>query len=872
MIEEKTNLKAWSEDQSKLFGFFNTSEDGLTNDEADRRLGIYGSNTFNKKEKFSILGVLAKQFASPLIFLLILAAVLTGVLREYIDMSVIILAVLVNSGLGFYREYHAENTLDKLVTYIKDRARVIREGKEMEIDSHALVPGDIVKLSYGTRVPADSRILKTTNLRIDEAILSGESLPVLKTTDVVSITSPVAERYNIAHAGTLIVEGYGTAVVFGTGDNTEIGKIANIVSSTKRAETPIQKGVKKLAWLIFAVVIIIVVGIFTLGIIRGEPILEMLLLSSAVAVGAVPEALPIALTIILAIGAERIASKKGIVRKLAAAETLGSTTLIMTDKTGTLTLADMQLVGIYPKDVLLSDKEADAEPSRHFSKEQKDLLSLSIQNIDVIVENPEENESEWKFQGRPFEVNIAKAAVKHGVETNLLKEESKLVLPFNSSYKFSVAEGSHHYIVMGAPDILLKKSDVSKDQYVEIEEWINKVSNEGKRLIGLATMRKHHSSDDITPEKIKDLHFRGMLSFYDPIREDVPDAIKNIEHLGVKMVLVTGDLKGTALAITRSIGWKVKEEEVLTGHELSSLADKELLNVIPKIKIFARVTPEDKLRIGQLYRSLGEVVAMTGDGVNDAPALKAMDIGVSLGSGSDVAKSAADMVLLDDSFKTITLAISEGRKILSNIRKTFVYLMSNSLDAVFVIGGSLLIGLPMPLTALQIIWVNFFTGSLPAIAFAFDEDLDKRHTTVTATGSKLIFTSEVTIITFGIGIISSVFLFLVYYGLLAFNINVELARSLFFVCFASYILVIAYSFRSLYKPLFSYNIFSNKKLNIAILIAIFLIIITITVPWIRAQFGLVEIPIIWTWLIAAWLILNVVLVETAKFIFRLSSK
>jgi Ca2+-transporting ATPase len=333
------------------------------------------------------------------------------------------------------------------------------------------------------------------------------------------------------------------------------------------------------------------------------------------------------------------------------------------------------------------------------------------------------------------------------------------------------------------------------------------------------------------------------------------------------MVMITGDLKGTALAITKDLKWDVKEEEILTGAELHEMSDEELLKVISNIKIFARATPEDKLRVGQLYRSLGEVVAMTGDGVNDAPALKAMDIGISLGSGSDVAKSAADLVLLDDNFKTISLSVEEGRRILSNIRKTFVYLMSNSLDAIFVIGGSLIIGLPMPLTALQIIWVNFFTGSLPALAFAFDDDLDKKPNTKTSK-SKLIFTKEVTLVTFGIGILSSLFLFFIYYGLIKFGVEIELAKSLFFVCFASYILVIAYPFRSLYNPLFSYPLFSNTKLNLSILIAVILLLVTIFIEPVRNIFGIVAIPLVWTWFIAGWLVLNVLLVEGTKYILR----
>lgn len=335
------------------------------------------------------------------------------------------------------------------------------------------------------------------------------------------------------------------------------------------------------------------------------------------------------------------------------------------------------------------------------------------------------------------------------------------------------------------------------------------------------------------------------------------------------MVLVTGDLVGTALSVARDLNWHVKEDEVLSGADVRTLSDKELIEIIPKIKIFARVTPEDKLRIGTLYQKLGEVVAMTGDGVNDAPALKAMDIGISLGSGSDVAKSAADLVLLDDNFETISLAIDEGRKILGNIRKTFVYLMSNSLDEVFIIGGSLIFALPLPLTALQIIWVNLFTGSLPALAFAFDEDIDGER--FRGKELTLIFSREVKLLTFGIGVLSSIFLFVLYYAMFRLGLDMDVLRSIFFVCFSSYILVIAFSFRSLHQPLFAYRIFSNKKLNWSILVGAALLVFTMTAPFMREIFMLSPLPLYSAPIIIFWLILNILLVEGAKYMMRRKS-
>ncbi len=858
------NLKveAWSVAIADIYEALKTSAGGLSEHEIPDRQTAYGKNIFKNREKKSALTILLKQFTSPLIFILIGAAVVTALLREWAEVVVITLAVLVNVVLGFYREYHAEHILEQLTSFIKDRARVIRDGNEIEVDSEMLFPGDIIKLSYGNRIAADARLISVNNLRVNESILTGESDAIEKNLEIMPVSAAVAERTNMAHAGTLVVDGFATAVIVATGNDTEIGKIAGLVSGTSRAETPIQSGVEKLSWIIFGLVMTIVVAIFALGVYRGEGLFEMLILSAAVAVGAVPEALPIALTVILSIGAERIAKKKGITRTLMAAETLGSTSLIMTDKTGTLTEANMKLVGVYSNDELLSFKT----DTKEHSARDKELIAKTLANVDVLIENPLEELNDWTFKGKPFEVNIVKTARDMGIDISSIKRDgtSPIVIPFNSTHKFSVSLSNGMYTIMGAPDILLGLSDITKDMFIALEGWIADASNDGKRLIAIATMPAHKKN--ITIADVTGISFLGILAFRDPIRANVPAAIQKIESLGVRIVMITGDLKGTALSVARELGWVVTEDHVLTGHDIQSLSDEALLEIIPTKKIFARVTPEDKLRIGTLYRKLGEVVAMTGDGVNDAPALKAMDIGVALGSGSDVAKSAADLVLLDDNFEIIGMAVQEGRRILVNIRKTFVYLMSNSLDEVFVIGGSLVFGLALPLTALQIIWVNLFTGSLPALAFAYDDDFDgemmKKHTL------KSIFTPEVNGLTFGIGVFSSLLLFVLYYGLLQYGIELETARSVFFVCFASYILAITYSFRSLHKPLFSYPVFSNAKLNQSIVIAVIVLIATMTIPQIRLFFGIAPLPLVWLWFVAGWLVLNILLVEGAKFVFR----
>ena len=857
---------AWAHTVPDLYALLKTSPEGLTEEEALRRLAQFGPNEFGKHLNARALRVFARQFASPLIFLLIGASIITIVLKEWADTVVIMLAVFVNTGLGFYQEYKAENTLDKLTAYIKERVRVMRKGRIREIASSALVPGDIIYLSYGSRVPADARLISVNNFAADEAVLTGESLPVVKNTDVVSEGAGVTDRLGMVFAGSLTTEGYASAVVTATGDRTEIGRIAKLVSEVRREKTPLQLSLSRLSWIIFAGVSIIVAGLFLLGLYRGEPFLEMLLLSAAVAVGAIPEALPIALTVILAKGVERIAGKRGIMRSLGAAETLGSTTLIMTDKTGTLTQAKMQVTDILTKAQLVLGAAGTQVDLTKLSTNQKAILSGALLSTDAVVENSNDVPEKWRFIGRPLERHIALAAHAAGVDVpSVIQDRRVSLLPFNSTSKLAVALDTQtkHIYVLGAPDILLARSDVSKDEYIAIESNIQRISAKGGLLVGVArgTPKKVGGVYTVEASELHGLEFLGVVTLYDPVRDEAKETVKHIESHGASVVMLTGDLKGTAMAIARDIGWDITEANVMTGEELRQFSDEELMKRLSLVRIFARVTPEDKLRIGHLYQSRGEVIAMTGDGVNDAPALKAADIGIALGSGSDVAKSAADLVLLDDNFKTIVLSIEEGRRIISNIRKAFVYLMSNSLDEVFLIGGSLVMGLPLPLTAIQIIWVNFFTGSLPGLSYAFEKNRDVDRGRVAQIS---IFDRSVRILALGIGTLSSILLFLLYWALLSSGTELSIARTVLFLCFSSYILVIAFSFKSLHRPLFQYPIFDNKELNMSILIAATLIVCSMAIPPLRDLLGLSLISFAWLWLIAAWLICNVLLVEGVK--------
>jgi P-type Ca2+ transporter type 2C len=851
--------KLWAIDKNIVLEILSSSVDGLTKAEALDRLKKYGPNTISEKSKNSFLNIILLQIINPLIFILLFAGLVTAYLGEVIEMSVILLAVTINVIFGAYQEYNAENTIEKLKTFIKNKAKVLRDGALHEVDASELVPGDIINLTYGSRIPADARILESLDFSVDESILTGESVPISKKDELVH-TDGLTDRVNSVFCGTLVTNGNAMAVVTNTGNNTEFGKIATAVLETDNTPTPVQNAVKKISWYIFSIALVIVIFIFSLGLYRGESIFEMLILSSAVAVGAVPEALPITLTVILSIGVLNISKKGGLIRKLASAETLGSTSLVLTDKTGTITKGELTLNNILPTNFLLGSIDEDInKPLAEINKDQIHLLKTAYLNIQATVEKITEDKNNWLYSGDASEVIILKSLYQYNIDFKKDKG-SKLLLPFNSTNKYSISVGSKNSVILGAPDILIQNSDLGSGDKKRLQEILVNLSNQGKRIVGLATK-------DNNELNIHQNNFQGLFTFSDPIRQGVYESINFIKEHGVTVKVISGDLPGTVRFIASEVGIKASEEEVITGETIRDLGDMELLKILPKIKIFARVTPEDKMRIGNLYRKLGEVVAMTGDGVNDAPALKAMDIGISLASGSDVAKSASDMILLNNDFTTIANTISEGRIIKSNIQKVFVYLMSSSLDEVFVIVGALIAGLALPLNALQIIWVNILNGSLPALAFAYDKDknLSKKI-------DKNIFNNKTKFLAIGIGAVSSILLFIFYYTLNKMIDDLLLVRSIFFMCFTIYALVISYSFKNLDRFIFQYNPFNNLRLNIANLIGIGLVSLTVYLPFMQKIFNVKSVPLEYLWLVVAWCLSNVIVIELAKFFFDLFHK
>ena len=833
--------------------------EGLATEEADARRTLFGANTVREDGGFSRFWLFIGQIKSPLILVLVAAGLITGFFEHWVDTAVIFAAVFVNTALGFWQEYKAETALSHLKTYIRTRSRVRRNGVEREIDAEELVPGDVIRISQGDRIPADIRITYANNFDVDESILTGESLPEAKSADPVETSIPLADRTSMAYGGTLAVQGFADAIVTATGENTEFGKIAAMVREQKSSRTPLQDAIARFVVRAGFVLAFLIFLLFIFGIAVGYSLFDIFLISVAVAVSAVPEGLPIAVTVILAVGVQRLASRKGIVRKLLAAETLGSTSLILTDKTGTLTEAKMSLAGVIPYS---SGKEAEEK-----------LILKALGTFDVVLENPDDDTKKWKLVGHPLEISLVVGASKRGIlYRDILRSREFLDrLPFTSANKFSASvtriDGRVALILFGAPDILLPFTGLSGKEKETVMNQINERALKGERILGVASRvvsKEYHISREA---RFEGLFFDGLITFRDPLRPTAHAAIKRIGDAGVKTIIVTGDHTGTAEAVGRELGMIDGGGAVLSGEDLRFLSHDELFERADKTSIYARVSPEDKLMLAKLYKEKGEIVAVTGDGVNDAPALKEAHIGVAVGSGTDVAKGASDLVLLDDNFETLVAAIEEGRRAADNVRKVIVYLLSDALDELLLIGGSILAGLPLPITALQILFVNFFSDSFPAIALAFKDGIDglgKRPRKL----ARNLFDPEMRFLILVIGFFSSAFLFFLYYWMIAAGFAPELVRTFIFASFSTHTLFVVFSVRSLEKSILSYNPFSNRYLLVGSGIGVGLTACAIYVPWFQNILGTSALPFLWIMGALAVSAINITAIEMGKSLFR----
>ncbi|MBU3925960.1 HAD-IC family P-type ATPase [Patescibacteria group bacterium] len=866
--------------QERLLVDFNK---GLDEKEILKRQKHYGQNTFESKKNFYYLTLIWKQIKNPLVFILIIAAFVTFFLEEYTNTIVIVIAVLINTIIGIIQEGKASKSFEKLKSSQKKYATVIREGRQKIIEATELIPGDILILQMGDKISADARLLEGKNLQVNESILTGEWLSIKKDPKArLKEEAHINDKINMLWMGTLVTEGWGKALVVNTGPHTEIGKIAEVLNEGDEVITPLQKGIKHLARFLGLAVVIILSFIFIIGIGRGEPLIDMLLISVALAVSAIPEGLPAAVTVILAIGMERILAKGGLVKNLNAAETLGSSTIILTDKTGTLTKAEMKISKI----MTYFSENPEFQNREH--KDRLEVLQMAFLASDSFIENPEEELVEWRIRGGPMDKAILSASIEAGLKPiEILKKNSRSdFIPFDSERRFSAslnkcAENVHRIYMMGAAELVLNLCDKIYAGFKETkfgEKELNfmkrvyeKETAGGSRILAIAYKDIDSKNFPQDKEEQKNIFgkmvFGGFVGFHDPLREDVQESITIAKEAFVRTIMATGDYITTAQKVAQEIGILKPNGLIIDGEKMEKMTDKELENDLEKIDVFARVLPHQKMRIIKAWQARGEVVAMTGDGVNDAPALKHADIGIALGSGTEVAKEASDIILLNNGFSIIVYAIEEGRRILDNLRKIIAYLLSTSFSEIVLIGTAVILGFPLPVLPAQILWINIIQEGFMNFAFTFEpkeKDLMKRNPKTKS--PKKILTPKLKKMIFIVTLVTSALLTALYFFFINyFSYSIEKIRTIMFVAISVSSIFFAFSFKNLKRPIWKIKIFSNKYLIFAFLASFVLLITSLFVPILQKLLSLVTLSFKEILMLLAFGLINLFVIEVVKY-------
>ena len=860
-------------------------QSGLKEDEVKKRQEKYGFNELKEEKKKSIFVKFLEQFKDFMIIVLIIAAIISGIVgvaqgEGITDTIIILIVVIANAIIGVVQEAKAEKSLEALQKLSGHIAKVVRNGTIQVLPAKELVPGDIVVLETGDYIPADLRIIEAVNLKVQESSLTGESVPVEKKVSKIQEEEiPIGDRENMAFSSSLVTYGRGKGIVVETGMNTEVGKIAGIISSTVEQETPLQKKLNRLGKTLGIVALIICVIIFFIGIIQGREIISMFITAVSLAVAAIPEGLAAVSTIVLAIGVQKMVKKNAIVKKLPAVETLGSSTVICSDKTGTLTQNKMTVQKIFVNRNIYDVSNI---------KEQQDFIKFSQENnelktiiYDGMLCNDTKIADDWTLAGDPTETALVDIALNLGYTKNIYEEMPRVdEIPFDSDRKLmsTVNEKNGKYFVYtkgGVDEILnicnsyIENGNIKTDLNIfknDIAETNETMAKQALRVLGFAYKELDHKP---TKEEIeKDLTFIGMYGMIDPPREEAKLAVEKCKTAGIKTVMITGDHKITAIAIAKQLGILENEDEAITGLELDKISDEELEKNIRKYSVYARVAPEHKVRIVKAWQKNGDVVAMTGDGVNDSPALKTADIGCAMGIvGTDVAKEAADVILTDDNFATVVSAVEEGRRIYDNILKVIQFLLSSNVGEIVVLflatlGATLIanvfgiadVSSIEILLPIHILWVNLVTDSLPALALAFDpanDDIMKRKPLKPTKG---IFTKGMTfrIIYQGIMIgIITLAAFLIGVGttdtaidgLTLEETKIEVGQTMAFVVLALSELVHVYNIRNNNKSLFKTKVFNNSKLVGATIISAMLMFVILLVPGLRTVFSIPVLPL-----------------------------
>ncbi|MBP3040744.1 calcium-translocating P-type ATPase, SERCA-type [Bacillaceae bacterium Marseille-Q3522] len=832
------------------------SDTGLSADEVKTRLEKFGKNKLKGKKKKSLFSLFFSQLKDMLIYVLLGAAVITVVIGEYTDAIIILLVVVLNAVIGVFQEFKAEKAIEALQKMTTPKALVRRDGQVKEVNSAEMVPGDVVILDAGRFIPADIRLLESANLQIEESTLTGESVPVEKDANAIheDPKTPIGDKSNMVFMSTIATYGRGEGVVVGTGMNTEIGKIASALDEDKEEMTPLQKRLEELGKMLGFIAIGICLVIFVIALFQGRDLFEMFLTAISLAVAAIPEGLPAIVAIVLALGVTRMSRINAIVKKLPAVETLGSVNIICSDKTGTLTQNKMTVVKFYTyghsHDVPIEAEGLDT------GKDEKELMKSFVLCSDATYENGEST-------GDPTEVALIVLGNKYDLTRKTLHSEYKRVAeyPFDSDRKLMSTlneEGKGYRVhTKGAIDNLLEKSshalvngkvvpltDEIKANYLKEAE---EMSNDALRVLGAAYKNTAQIIDPHAMEK--DLTVLGLVGMIDPPRQEVKESIAEAKRAGITPVMITGDHKITAAAIAMELGIATSVEQSITGAEIDDLSDEDFSRKIGQYRVFARVSPEHKVKIVKAFQDHGNIVSMTGDGVNDAPSLKNADIGVAMGiTGTDVSKGASDMILTDDNFTTIVHAIEEGRNIYNNIKKSVTFLLSCNLGEVVTVLASVLFFWPVPLLPTQILWINLITDTLPAIALGVDPG-DKTIMERKPRDPKEGFFAHGAGFRAVLGglLIGVLTLVAFYIGLNEYGYSLAsqfipeevltYARTMAFVVIAVSQLFYSLAMRSVTRSIFQVGLFTNKLLIASILIGIFLQFVVISIPFLSEAFN-----------------------------------
>ncbi|MEC1902393.1 calcium-translocating P-type ATPase, SERCA-type [Bacillus atrophaeus] len=862
-------MKFHEMEQTDLEEATNTSmKQGLTEKEVKKRLETHGPNELQEGKKTSALVLFFSQFKDFMVLVLLAATLISGFLGEYVDAIAIIAIVFVNGILGFFQERRAEQSLQALKELSTPHVMALREGSWAKIPSKELVPGDIVKFASGDRIGADVRIVEAKSLEIEESALTGESLPVVKHAD--KLKKPdvsLGDITNMAFMGTIVTRGSGVGIVVGTGMKTAMGKIADMLESAGTFSTPLQRRLEQLGKILIVVALLLTVLVVAVGVIQGHDLYSMFLAGVSLAVAAIPEGLPAIVTVALSLGVQRMIKQKSIVRKLPAVETLGCASIICSDKTGTMTQNKMTVthvwsggktwnvsgVGYEPKGAFtLNGKETSAD---HHKPLQQMLLYGALCNTSII----EKKDGEYILDGDPTEGALLTAARKAGFSNDFVQSHYRVIeeFPFDSDRKMMTVivedrDKKQYVITKGAPDVLMQRSAnifyggsaelFTKGRKSEADAVLKDLASQALRTIAVAFKPLKAGEKPTMEQAEKDLTLLGLSGIIDPPRPEVRQAIKECREAGIKTVMITGDHVETAKAIAKDLRLLPKRGKIMDGQMLNELSSEELAGVVDDVYVFARVSPEHKLKIVKAYQENGHIVAMTGDGVNDAPAIKQADIGVAMGiTGTDVAKEASSLVLVDDNFATIKSAIKEGRNIYENIRKFVRYLLASNVGEILVMLFAMLLALPLPLVPIQILWVNLVTDGLPAMALGMDQpegDVMKRKPRQPKEG---VFARKL-----GWKVISRGFLIGIA-TLLAFIIvyhrnpeNLAYAQTVAFATLVLAQLIHVFDCRS-ETSIFDRNPFENLYLIGAVLSSILLMVIVIYYPALQPIFHTVPI-------------------------------